>query len=169
MNPPISSKVITIKTADILIFPQNIEFLSISNLEAAPATSKNNLNLLKSKENPNKTNINLHKKANSGTNNIKIQAEIENIEKTIEKKREILMKSQKNDEKTEKELQKTQELKDLISKWRNIAQEALIELQKQLKSRENSNNNDISLQFLMKSLNLNPEILNYDQENDEFI
>ena len=79
------------------------------------------------------------------------------------------MKSQKNDEKTEKQQQKTQQLKDLISKWPKIAQEALIELQKHLKSRENSNNNDISLQFLMKSLNLNPEILNYDQENDEFI
>lgn len=164
MNSTVFSKVLTIKTADLVIFPQNVEFLSISTIFEAPPPEKA-LNSLKSKENPNKINNALHKK---NSNTIKIQAEIENFEKSIEKKREILLKSEKNEENNEKEAKKAQELKDLIAKWRKIAQESLIDLQKQLKSRESSSNNDISLHFLMKTLNLNPEILNYDVENDDF-
>jgi len=58
------------------------------------------------------------------------------------------------------------QIKNLSKKWLNVCQEALISLFNKLNENENSNLN--SLEDLIKSLGICPDLIQFDLSNQEF-
>jgi len=161
------SKNILIKTADIVVFPNAIEFLNIAKIDKAKTSKVLESSNLKKKENIQSF---LPKAKLQKTHELKtdkIKSEIEKLENSIKKKEEKLVFLEKDQEKkiNEKDLKKMQELQTLIKKWKTVGQEAIIELQKLMDSRTYEK---IPLKNLMKMMNMDPELFSYNEENDEF-
>lgn len=159
----IFSKNVEIKNFDIVIFPNNIEFLQITNTTNAKCPQQPKPNLLKKKEIPQ----NISQKPKISSENTKFQlnklkTEIKLLESSIEKKME-----QNKPQLNEKELVKNEELQKLIIKWRKVGQECLIELQKCLKSNSQTNEK-INFKELFKAMNIDSKLFKYNEEEEEF-
>ena len=161
------TKTIKIKQADIVIFPNNIDFLQISTKEK-PQETINKTNNLKIKEKPQSL---LHKPKVSNesleTKVAKVKSEIEQITIKIEKKEEKIAVFQNNQSQKEKDISKITELEQLIAKWRSVGQEAIIELQKHLQS-NGQTNEKLQLKDLFRMMNIEDKLFCYNEENDEF-
>lgn len=162
INNEIFSKEIEVKKADILIFPQNIEFLQITRLNNESIPSKQ-INNQKKKENLNKK-----PKLSSETSDITIKRknnEINLIEASILRKQKQIgeLKIVTN----EKDIEKKEELKKLIHKWKIASQEALIELHKTLQNTGISQQK-IEFKDMFKLMNIDYKILDFNLESEEF-
>lgn len=162
INNEIFSKEIEVKKADILIFPQNIEFLQITRLNNETMTSKQ-INTQKKKENLNKK-----PKLSSETPDITLKRtnhEINLIEASILRKQKQI--SELKIVTNEKEIEKNEELKKLIHKWKIASQEALIELHKTLQNTGISQQK-IEFKDMFKLMNIDYKILDFNLESEEF-
>lgn len=161
----IFSKEIQIKDSGIIIFPNNIDFLQItrfkhetSQLNSIPKKKASSL-----LQKPKLTNETPEIKAK------KIENEITQIEASILKKEKQLEDLEKSaNQLSNKEIEKNEELKELIKKWRLVAQEALIDLHKNLIEFTNESNQKLKLIDLMRMMSISSESIGFNEDNEEF-
>lgn len=165
INNAIFSKEIEIKKADILIFPQNIEFLQITRINNDKMPTKQ-INTQKKKE----ENLNKKPKLSSETSDIimkRTKNEINLIEASILRKEKQINELKSKNVPNEKEIEKNEELKKLISKWKIASQEALIELHKTLQNTGISQQK-IEFKDMFKLMSIDHKILDFNLESEEF-
>lgn len=158
------TKELTIKQLDLVVFPNTIEFLNITNIDRAAKTKAVPSNpLFKSKGNPvNNSFPPKPKRADLELEAGKLKEEIDRLEKSIKLKEGKSISKGSNEE---KDLKKIAELESSIRKWKEAGQEAMIELQKTLSSQ---NDQKVALKDVIYNLKIDPKLFSFAEENDCF-